>query len=96
MIIGKVIGNVVSTQKKEELIGYKLLIICPLSKDKEEFEEDSFVAVDTVGAGIGEEVLVVVGSSARVVATDKADITPIDAAVVGIIDTIENSNDQQS
>lgn len=92
MIIGKVIGNVVSTQKREELVGYKILIIAPLSKNKNEYTEKAIVAVDTVGAGIGEEVLVVIGSSARLIAGDRANITPIDAAVVGIIDAIEESN----
>ena len=92
MIIGKVIGNVVSTQKREELVWYKLLIIAPLSKDKQEFTEQAIVAVDTVGAGIGEEVLVVIGSSARLIAGEKATVTPVDAAVVGIIDAIEEVN----
>lgn len=91
MIIGRVVGNVVSTKKREELVGNKLLIIRPLLKEKQ--RKDYFVAVDSVGAGIGEDVLVVLGSSARAVADDAGEgnrvTTPIDAAIVGIIDTME-------
>ncbi|MGB4314326.1 MAG: EutN/CcmL family microcompartment protein [bacterium] len=87
MIIGKVIGNVVATKKDERLVGYKLLIIQPLDLHDDHVDKATRVAADIVGAGMGETVLVVEGSSARL-ALDTSD-TPIDAAVVGIVDTME-------
>jgi ethanolamine utilization protein EutN len=85
MFIAKVVGNVVATQKDEGLVGTKLLIVCP---QFEEFrKEKCVVAVDSVGAGIGETVLVVKGSSARL--TDHLKSSPIDHAIIGIIDEIE-------
>ncbi|RKD27161.1 ethanolamine utilization protein EutN [Caminicella sporogenes DSM 14501] len=90
MIIGRVVGNVWATRKEEVLNGLKLLIIKPIDcYSNEEFQ--SFVATDKVGAGIGETVLVVTGSSARK-AVDKADV-PIDATIIGIIDEVEVSKD---
>ena len=83
MIIGKVVGNVVSTRKHQSLVGSKLLIIDPI-KEYGFGNSERMVAVDTVGAGIGEIVLVATGSAARG-AADK-EKSPIDAAVVGIID----------
>lgn len=80
MIIGKVVGSVVSTRKNENLVGSKFMIIEPLG----EIKASSFVAVDNVGAGIGERVLVATGSAARVGIGKEA--APIDAAIVGIID----------
>lgn len=86
MIIGKVVGNVWATRKEEALNGLKLLVIKPIDyyvgKDF-----PTFVATDNVGAGIGETVLVVKGSSARK-AIDRTD-APVDATVVGIIDEVE-------
>ena len=87
MIIGKVIGNVVATKKDERLVGYKLLIIQPLDLHDDHVDKAPRVAAVIVGAGMGETVLVVEGSSARL-ALDTSD-TPIDAAVVGIVDTME-------
>ena len=78
MIIGKVTGSVVSTRKNERLIGSKFMIVEP--KDS----GDAIVAVDDIGAGIGEYVLVAVGSAARV--GRDVENTPVDAAIVGIID----------
>lgn len=77
MIIGKVTGSVVSTRKNENLVGSKFMII-ETEKDKR------IVAVDNVGAGIGEYVLVATGSAARVGCG--LDTCPVDAAIVGIID----------
>lgn len=85
MFIGTVIGNVVSTKKDERLVGKKLLIVQPQQFTRQTPEE-SIVAVDSVGAGIGEIVLCVKGSSAKSVATEN---TPVDAAIVGIIDSYE-------
>ena len=83
MIIGKVMGKVISTRKDPKLVGNKFLIVEPLG----DFGFDAnnrIVAVDNIGAGVGEIVLVVTGSSARAIC-DK-DNVPIDAAIVGIVD----------
>ncbi|MCR4907380.1 MAG: EutN/CcmL family microcompartment protein [Lachnospiraceae bacterium] len=82
MIIGKVLGNVVSTRKSDKLIGNKFMIVEPvrgMSADK-----GRIVAIDNIGAGIGELVLIALGSAARV-GTDNEN-APVDAAIVGIID----------
>lgn len=84
MIIGKVIGSVVATRKNEKLIGSKFLIIEPLKDMKHDETGDKFVAVDVIGAGIGDVVMVARGSAARL-ACDRQD-APCDAAVIGIID----------
>ncbi len=81
MIIGKVVGSIIATRKNERLIGQKLLVIRPLENMEKTGE---FVAIDNVGAGIGETVLVATGSAARV-GCDLAD-APVDAAIVGIVD----------
>lgn len=82
MIIGKVVGSVVSTRKCENLTGSKFMIIEPINA----FGAGRLVAVDRVGAGIGENVLVATGSAARV----SAPTVPVDAAIVGIIDESNN------
>lgn len=86
MWLGKVVGTVVATQKNDGLVGSKLLIIQPLNLDGMNTISLQ-VAVDTVGAGNGETVLVVGGSSARQVMADEK--TAIDAAIIGIVDAIE-------
>ena len=87
MLKGKVIGNIVSTNKLDKLIGYKFLEIQVIENN--ELTDKFIVAVDrTVSAGIGEEVLVVTGSSARVAVGDLN--SPVDAVVAGIIDKIQN------
>jgi ethanolamine utilization protein EutN len=90
MFLAKVVGSVVATQKYETLVGKKLLI-CKKINETEEFEKYSssstLVAIDAVGAGQGETVLIAQGSSARFVEGNK--ITPVDATVVGIVDSIE-------
>lgn len=87
MYIAKVIGNVVSTSKNEKLIGSTLLIIKRLDENKNPigFSE---IALDTVGAGAGEIVIVAKGSSARI-AVKKEDIPPVDLSIIGIVDSIE-------
>ncbi len=80
MIIGKVVGSVVSTRKNEKLIGNKFMIIEPLKN----MDKGRFVAIDNVGAGIGEYVLIAFGSAARIGCD--AENAPVDAAIVGIID----------
>lgn len=79
MIIGKVIGNVVSSRKYDGLQGYKLLLIRLQYTDKKEV----IVAADVMGAGIGEQVLVSIGESNQYALSKNA---PIDALVVGIVD----------
>jgi microcompartment protein CcmK/EutM len=89
MFIAKVIGNVVATQKNEKFRGMKLLLVQPYinRESKLEISGSSVVAVDSVGAGIGECVLFTQGSSARLTQTTKD--TPVDAVIVGIVDTVE-------
>lgn len=89
MFLAKVIGSVVSTQKCSRFQGMKLLLIQPyIHKDSRlQSSGSSVVAVDSVGAGIGECVLFTQGSSARLTATTKE--APVDAVIVGIVDTIE-------
>ncbi|MCK4259084.1 MAG: EutN/CcmL family microcompartment protein [Halanaerobiales bacterium] len=87
MVLGKVLGTVVSTCKDEKLIGRKLLIVQPLQMKDLSYKGDPVVAVDTVGAGVSEVVLMVAGSSAR--QTNLTDKTPVDAAIMAIVDTVE-------
>ena len=82
MIIGKVVGSVISTRKNENLVGNKFLIIEPIKSMAH--AGDRIVAIDNVGAGIGEVVLVATGSAARIGCG--MEHAPIDAAIVGIID----------
>jgi ethanolamine utilization protein EutN len=86
MIICNVIGNVWATRKEETLRGLKLMVVRRVDITTNE-EKESFVAVDCVGAGVGEPVLVVTGSSAR--KAIKNPDSPVDAAIVGIIDGSE-------
>lgn len=86
MILGKVIGTVWSTKKDENLVGAKFLIVKEL--DLKFNEKDRFVvAVDSVGAGVGEVVLVAQGSSAR--QTEFTKNKPIDAVIMGIVDKLD-------
>ena len=82
MIIGKVVGSLFSTRKSEKLVGNKFMIVEPIDAMKKAGEQ--LVAIDTIGAGIGEYVLVAQGSAARI-GCDMTDV-PVDAAIVGIID----------
>ena len=86
MTLGRVVGTVVSTRKDEQLTGFKLLVVRALDPDGSE-KNSYVVAVDTVDAGVGETVLVVSGSSARM--SSGCQDRPVDAAVVGIVDTID-------
>ena len=81
MLLGEVTGNIVSTRKNEKLIGFKLLavqIVDNLTNSPREI-----IVVDNVGAGVGEKVLVALGSAARKAVGED---TPVDAAAVGIVD----------
>lgn len=86
MIIGRVVGTVVATRKDPRLEGKKLLLVRQVSLEGVD-ESNYVVAIDTVGAGFREKVLVVAGSSARLAEGLKD--RPVDAAIVGIIDTVE-------
>jgi microcompartment protein CcmK/EutM len=88
MIIARIVGTVVSSQKDERLLGKKLLIVRPINLDGTD-TSGYVVAVDTVGAGFHERVLVVSGSSARLAGGMKD--VPVDAAIVGVIDTVDIS-----
>ena len=82
MLMGRVVGHIVSTRKNEDIVGFKILEI-RLIKDQQD-TDDYIVAVDSVGAGIGENVLITTGSGARLALNNPS--TPVDAVVVGIID----------
>lgn len=88
MFLGKVIGTVWSTKKDENLVGSKFLIVRQVDlklKDKENF----VVAVDSVGAGEGEIVLVATGSSSR--QTEFTKNKPVDAVIMAIVDKLDVS-----
>ena len=86
MLLAKIVGTVVATRKDPRLVSSKLLIARPMDA-RGKPEGGYLVAVDTVDAGVGETVLIVSGSSARMAVGLKD--CPVDAAVVGIIDNIE-------
>jgi microcompartment protein CcmK/EutM len=91
MFLARVTGSVVATQKIASLIGRKLLTVEPLRVDPAKRDHlvttgRTFVVVDTVGAGQGEMVLIVQGSSARL--TPETEKLPVDAAIVGIVDSV--------
>lgn len=86
MILGKVIGTVWSTRKDENLVGAKFLIIRQLNLDYTP-KDATVIAVDSVGAGVGEIVLVAQGSSAR--QTEITKNKPIDAVVMAIVDKLD-------
>ena len=82
MIIARILGTVVASQKDERLSGKKLLIVKPINLDGTD-QSGYVVAVDTVGAGFHEKVLVVAGSSARLAEGNKD--CPVDSAIVGVV-----------
>lgn len=91
MLLAKVVGNVWSTKKKDEISALRLLVIQPLGNNLQP-EGKIRVAADEVGAGFGELVIVTQGSPAMR-AFDKENLIPIDAVVVGIVDNIEMDDD---
>jgi microcompartment protein CcmK/EutM len=89
MFIAKVTGSVVATHKVVSMVGRKLLTVEPLRVDAQNQligTGRTFVCVDTVGAGEGEMVLIVQGSSARL--TPDTEKLPVDATIIGIVDTV--------
>ncbi|MFQ5874330.1 MAG: EutN/CcmL family microcompartment protein [Dehalococcoidia bacterium] len=87
MLIARVIGSAVSTIKDVKLTGDKLLIVQEATVENQLLDRPPFIAVDTVGAGRGELVFVVMGSGARY--TAQTENAPVDAAIVGILDSLE-------
>lgn len=87
MQIGRVVGTVVSTQKNRKLEGAKLLLVQPLTLEGEP-RGTAVLAIDSVGAGVGETVLLVIEGKAAGDALGKK-AAAVDAAIIGIIDTID-------
>ena len=92
MFLARITGSVVSTQKVEVMVGQKLLLVEPLRVDEQDKSKlkptgRTFVVVDPIGAGEGEIVLCVQGSSARLTPDTKS--LPVDAAIVGIVDQVQ-------
>lgn len=95
MFLARVTGSVVATQKVGSMTGRKLLLVEPMRVNPENHREliatqRTLVVVDTVGAGQGETVLVVQGSSARL--TPETEKLPVDAVIVGIVDRVNVNN----
>jgi microcompartment protein CcmK/EutM len=88
VLLAKVVGTVVATRKDPRLVSNKLLVARPVDP-RGKIEGNCLVAVDTVDAGVGETVLIVSGSSARMASGMKD--CPVDAAIVGIVDAVEIS-----
>jgi ethanolamine utilization protein EutN len=95
MFIAKVTGSLVSSHKVKNMQGYKLLVVEPYRLEAQQRKSlvstgRTFVAVDSLGAGLGEFVLITQGSSARL--TPETKDLPIDTVVVGIVDTVHVEN----
>jgi ethanolamine utilization protein EutN len=91
MFVAKVTGSLVATQKVASMVGHKLLVVEPYRLDPQDRGRlvttgRTFVAIDTVGAGEGEYVLITQGSSARL--TPETKNLPIDTVIVGLVDTV--------
>ena len=89
MLLGKVIGTIWATKKYEALKSYKMQFVQPINSELQKLGEP-FVAVDTIGAGPG-EIIFYATSSEAVIAMD-VDMAPVDAAIVGIVDSINSEN----
>lgn len=87
MIIARVVGNLVATQKHEAHEGKKILLIQPLDLDNQPFG-DPVVALDAVDAGVGDRVLAVQEGFSAMTSVGHVE-SPIDAAVIGVIDLVE-------
>jgi microcompartment protein CcmK/EutM len=90
MLLGKVVGTLVATRKDEKLEGLKFLVVRQINVDGNE-SANYVVAVDAVGAGVGEVVMYATGSSAR--QTKVTDQRPCDAVIMAIVDTWEVSGE---
>ncbi len=89
MLLGKVVGTIWATKKYESLKSYKMQFVQPMNAELEIMGEP-FIAVDNIGAGPG-EVIFYATSSEAVIAMD-VDMAPVDAAIVGIVDSINTEN----
>lgn len=89
MLLGKVIGTIWATRKYSTLQSYKMQFVQPLNGELEVVGEP-FVAVDTIGAGPG-EIIFYATSSEAVIAMD-VDMAPVDASIVGIVDSVNSKN----
>jgi ethanolamine utilization protein EutN len=87
VLLARIVGTVVATRKDPRLVSSKLLVVRPIDPRGGPDGAGYLVAVDTVDAGVGETVLIVSGSSARMAAGLKD--CPVDAAIVGIVDAVE-------
>lgn len=92
MFIAKVVGSLVSTQKVDSMTGHKLMMVEPFKVESQKRKSlvgtgRSLVAVDTLGSGVGDIVMVTQGSSARL--TPETKHLPIDAIIVGIVDQVQ-------
>ena len=87
MIIGRVVGNVVASQKQASHEGKKILLVQPLDLEDQP-DGDVFVALDAVGAGVGDRVLAVQEGFSAMTSVGHVE-SPIDAAVIGIVDLVE-------
>jgi microcompartment protein CcmK/EutM len=92
MLLGKVVGTVVSTKKDEKLEGLKLYVVQQLGL-KCEPKDSMVIAVDSVGAGVGEVVLTAAGSSAR--QTNVTKDKPVDAVIMAIVDVLEVEGEER-
>ena len=92
MLIGRVIGDVVATQKAPSHEGRKILVVQPLNLDGSERGEP-LLALDAVDAGFGDQVLLTVEGFAAMTAVGRPN-SPIDAAVIGVIDAVELVQDR--
>jgi ethanolamine utilization protein EutN len=87
MLIGKVVGDVVATQKTPSHVGRKILVVQPLQLDGSNRGE-AVLALDSVDAGVGDRVLLVTEGFSAMTAVGRPN-SPIDMAVIGIIDTVD-------
>jgi microcompartment protein CcmK/EutM len=87
MVIARVVGSVVSTQKSRKLEGAKLLLAQPLELDGRD-RGPAVVAIDSVDAGVGDRVLLVLDGKAAMMALDRG-LAGVDAAIIGVIDAVE-------
>ena len=97
MFIAKVTGSLVATQKVKEVVGHKLMVVEPYRLDEKTRKKlvstgRTFVAIDTIGSGEGDYVLITQGSSARL--TPETKNMPIDTVIVGIVDTVHVDSQQ--
>lgn len=86
MLLAKVVGNVVATQKNKDLVGKKLMLVQPIDTEGQPAGTE-LLAIDAVGAGIGDLVVVLAeGGSARQILKEKNPLAPIDLIIAGIVD----------